>query len=73
MSRPVAWRYLLGGQRKHAFYGAPSTTSRESARCGVGPQWFDPNTWLGARGDEVRVLDELEPCKRCVDNLGRDQ
>lgn len=71
--RAVVWRYMLGGQRRHAFYGSPQPGGHVSARCGVGPQWFDPNGWLGARGTEVDVLAGLKKCARCVDNLKRDQ
>lgn len=74
MSREVVWRYIYAGGVKHALYGAPPRgMSHRSARCGVGPQWFDPRGWLGAWGDEVAELDRRQPCKRCIDNLKRDR
>lgn len=72
-TRPIVWRYIAGGQRKHAFYEPPRIASRGSARCGTGPHWSDPRGWLGARGDEVARLESLRPCARCLDNLKRDR
>lgn len=72
-ARPIVWRYIRGGGVKHAFYRAPGPDLRPQARCGVGPQWFDPSGWLGARGDQVAHLAGLRECGRCVDNLKRDR
>jgi hypothetical protein len=72
-AREIVWRYLLGGGVKHAFYQPPPVHGVVSARCGVGPAWFDPHGWLGARADQVGHLAELRECARCVDNLKRDR
>lgn len=72
MSPEVVWRYLRDGKVKHAFYGVPGQNT--SARCGVGPRWWDPKGWMGAGSvADAEALDLLQPCKRCMDNLGRDR
>lgn len=72
MSPPVVWRYLADGKVKHAFYAPVRQMS--SARCGVGPRWWDPTGWKGAAtAKDIAELDRLQRCKRCVDSLSRDR
>ena len=71
MSPEVVWRFLADGKVRHAFYGVPSPFT--SARCGVGARWWDPDGWKGAATEaDVGTLESLRPCKRCLNNLGRD-
>lgn len=63
----VVWAYLMVGQVKHAFYG--TVGGHTPARCGVGPQWFEPKGWRFDRAGLAR----LRSCARCLDNLRRDR
>jgi hypothetical protein len=43
-----------------------------SAECNAGPVWHSAHGWLGVAGrpaEEVAKLQELRPCKRCLDRL----
>lgn len=57
------WRYLRNGKAKHAL----SYASARYAICGCGPQWFDPDDWLGTGSQvEYETVAALPECKRCL-------
>ena len=67
----VEWRYLSRGRVIHAL--SPDPTEREPARCGVSPQWFSPDGWLGTAAQaEYERAAQLPRCPRCVRLLTAD-
>lgn len=68
----ITWRYINRGSVKHALYGSPRAGSWTPARCGTSPAWHDPKGWRGAGPTEGPLLDNLQPCQRCVAGLEKD-